>query len=54
MLTFDERGLLPAGDHPLTFDQLRESILVRGPENSLDILGTLNGDFDLSTTARSW
>ena len=27
----DENGLLPAGDYEVTFDQLRESTLVKGP-----------------------
>lgn len=31
MLTFDERGLLPPGDYPMTFDALRGSVLVEGP-----------------------
>lgn len=29
---FDGRGLLPPGDYPATFDELRESLLVRGPQ----------------------
>ena len=29
--TFDGRGLLPPGDYHATFDDLRESLLVRGP-----------------------
>jgi len=32
-LVFTKHGLLPAGDYELTFQQLRESILVSGPEN---------------------
>lgn len=28
---FDEHGVLPAGDHELTFEQLRASVLVLGP-----------------------
>ncbi len=31
MLAFDHRGLLPAGDYPLTFRELRASVLVVGP-----------------------
>jgi len=31
---FNDDGLLPPGDYPLTFDQIRESSLVRGPEDS--------------------
>ena len=30
---FDERGLLPPGDHAVTFAELRASALVWGPEN---------------------
>ena len=30
-LTFDADGLLPAGDHAMTIDELRASILVAGP-----------------------
>jgi hypothetical protein len=30
---FDVDGLLPAGDYEVTFDELRESILVVGPED---------------------
>jgi hypothetical protein len=31
VLTFDENGLLPVGDYPMTIADLRESLLVRGP-----------------------
>ncbi|UWE04740.1 DUF6932 family protein [Laceyella sacchari] len=34
-MRFNEYGLLEPGDYPLTFEQLRESILVKGEENSL-------------------
>ena len=30
-LSFDEHGLLPPGDYELTFEELRRSLLVRGP-----------------------
>jgi len=30
---FTADGLLPAGDYPLTLDELRSSVLVRGPTN---------------------
>lgn len=33
MLTFKEHGLLPAQDFPMTFDQLRTSLLVTGPRD---------------------
>lgn len=29
---FDHDGVLPPGDYELTFDELRESILVMGPD----------------------
>lgn len=29
---FTDDGLLPSGDYPLTFDELRHSLLVQGPE----------------------
>jgi len=32
--TFDERGLLPPGDHEATFDGFRSSVLVVGPTDS--------------------
>lgn len=32
MLEFDERGLLPPGDYSLTFQELKESLLVKGPD----------------------
>jgi hypothetical protein len=32
--TFNAAGLLPAGDYPLTFDELKHSFLVRGPHGS--------------------
>lgn len=28
---FDERGLLPPGDHEVTFEELRQSVLIEGP-----------------------
>ena len=31
VLAFDENGLLPVGDYPMTIADLRESLLVRGP-----------------------
>jgi hypothetical protein len=31
VLAFDDHGVLPVGDHPMTIDQLRESLLVNGP-----------------------
>lgn len=34
MVAFDERGLLPTGDYPLTFEELRESVLVNGPPSA--------------------
>lgn|GEM_PF-2496709 len=33
MLTFNQWGLLPPGDYPMTFDDLKRSILVIGPED---------------------
>jgi hypothetical protein len=30
-LTFDTHGLLPPGDYEFTFEELRRSLLVRGP-----------------------
>ena len=30
-LSFDAHGLLPPGDYELTFEELRRSLLVRGP-----------------------
>ena len=30
-LSFNQDGLLPPGDHPLTLNQLKDSLLVRGP-----------------------
>lgn len=33
MLSFDDRGLLPPGDYPMTLDQLRKSVLVYGPSD---------------------
>ncbi|MFT8321958.1 MAG: hypothetical protein ABF649_13730 [Bacillus sp. (in: firmicutes)] len=33
MMHFNEDGLLPAQDYALTLNELRESVLVRGPEN---------------------
>jgi hypothetical protein len=30
-LSFDEHGLIPPRDHPMTFDELRGSVLVVGP-----------------------
>jgi len=30
MLAFDDRGLLPQGDYPITFNDLKESVLVEG------------------------
>lgn len=33
MLTFNSNGLLPAGIHEMTFDQIRQSILVNGPQD---------------------
>lgn len=30
-LSFDENGLLPVGDHPMTLNQLAQSVLVTGP-----------------------
>ena len=34
---FNSRGLLPAGDYSATFEQLKNSVLVRGtPEFELD------------------
>jgi len=35
-LRFDERGLLPPADYPLTFTELRESVLVVGPGADVD------------------
>jgi len=32
-MEFNDFGLLPPGDYPLTFEQLRQSILVRGPQD---------------------
>jgi hypothetical protein len=34
-MRFNEYGLLDPGDYPMTFDKLRQSILVQGEENSL-------------------
>src|SRR5687767_9569916 len=31
VLTFDEDGLLPEGDYPMTIAELRDSLLVHGP-----------------------
>lgn len=31
--SFTESGLLPPGDYELSFDELRDSILVRGPKD---------------------
>lgn len=31
MLTFNQQGLLPPGDYPMTFSDLRTSLLVTGP-----------------------
>lgn len=31
---FDGRGLLPPGDYPVTFEELRRSLLVHGPEDN--------------------
>jgi hypothetical protein len=36
MLAFDHRGLLPARDYPLTFRELRTSVLVVGPPGNED------------------
>lgn len=37
MLAFDERGLLPPGDYPMTFDDIRNSVLVKGPPNAREL-----------------
>ena len=34
VLTFDEDGLLPEGDYPMTIAELRDSLLVHGPGNT--------------------
>jgi hypothetical protein len=34
LLDFNDDGLLPPGDYELTFDQLRRSLLARGPKDS--------------------
>ncbi len=39
MVIFDSRGLLPSGDYPMTFKDLRKSVLVSGPPD------TQNWDF---------
>lgn len=31
VLTFDEDGMLPVGDYPMTIEDLRDSLLVHGP-----------------------
>lgn len=31
VLMFDEDGMLPVGDYPMTIEELRESLLVQGP-----------------------
>jgi hypothetical protein len=35
--TFDHRGLLPPGDYAVTFDQLRESVLVTGIDPNINL-----------------
>jgi len=32
-MNFDKKGLLPPGDYELTFEEIRQSVLVKGPEN---------------------
>lgn len=32
-MNFNEDGLLPPGDYKLTLNEIRSSILVRGPQN---------------------
>ena len=34
--SFQDDGLLPKGDYEVTFDELRQSVLVAGPSNSVD------------------
>jgi hypothetical protein len=35
--SFDADGLLPAGDYELTFEQLRRSVLVVGPQTAAGV-----------------
>ncbi len=37
MVAFDMRGLLPPGDYSMTFEDLKESVLVNGPPNAKEI-----------------
>ena len=37
MIEFNNEGLLPPGDYPMTIDDLKQSILVNGSTNNIDI-----------------
>ena len=53
-LSFDAHGLLPPGDYELTFEELRRSLLVRGPgraDSTWDTAGreSLVGNLEVMT-----